>query len=59
MSFGIYPEVPLAEARSRRAKARSSVAAGSDPNQELAKPNTFGEIALTEPIKAIALPIYL
>ena len=45
MSFGTYPEVPLAEARSRRAKARSSVAAGSDPNQEIAKPSTFGEVA--------------
>lgn len=45
MSFGTYPEVPLAEARSKRMAARSSVAAGDDPNQEIAKPDTFGEVA--------------
>lgn len=45
MSFGTYPEVSLAEARSKRLAARSSVAAGDDPNQEIAKPDTFAKVA--------------
>ena len=32
LSFGIYPEVPLALARARRAEARRLVAAGTDPS---------------------------
>ena len=36
MSFGTHPEVPLAEAKSRRMIGRSSVAAGLDPNKRAA-----------------------
>src|SRR6185295_2267370 len=32
LSFGTYPEVPLALARARRAEARQLVAAGTDPS---------------------------
>lgn len=54
LSFGSYPEVPLAEARRRRESARADVQAGIDPGVErkkakllavLASGNTFGAIA--------------
>ena len=34
LSFGAFPEVPLALARQRRADARAKVAAGIDPSRE-------------------------
>lgn len=33
LAFGVYPEVPLAEAREKRSAARKQVAAGVDPSQ--------------------------
>ena len=52
ISFGSYPEVPLALARQRRAEARAKVAAGIDPSRERQEARqaaeqvrTFGEVA--------------
>ncbi len=52
ISFGTYPEVPLALARKRRAEAREQVAAGVDPcqhrrqlRQRAASARTFGQVA--------------
>jgi len=33
LALGVYPEVSLADARDRRAKARSAIAAGNDPGE--------------------------
>jgi integrase len=52
LSLGVYPDVPLALARQRRAEARALVAAGIDPGQhrqqarrQAALVRTFGEVA--------------
>ncbi len=53
LSFGTFPEVSLAQAREKRAEARSLVAEGTDPSQQrreeklaaaVAADNTFGAI---------------
>ena len=54
LSFGTFPEVSLAAARTKRHEARTLIAAGSDPSQQrktekiaasTAAENTFGAIA--------------
>ena len=54
LSFGVYPEVSLSEARMRRDKARALLRDGGDPSQQrkqqkrdarLAANNSFGSIA--------------
>src|SRR4051794_9263154 len=54
LSFGVFPDVPIASARAKRDDARKLLAAGKDPSQQRkadklatqkAAENTFGVIA--------------
>lgn len=53
LSFGTYPEVPLALARTRRAEARQLVAAGTDPSaarQEAKQANRRDALSTVEAV---------
>ena len=54
MSFGGYPEVPLAEARRKRDAARTEVQAGVDPGAERKKAKLLSVLATANTFSAIA-----
>ncbi|KHN92819.1 integrase [Pectobacterium actinidiae] len=55
LSIGVYPDIPLAEARLKREEARKIVASGGDPSEKKQVERQAKKINIDNTFKAIAL----
>lgn len=54
LAFGVYPAVPLSEARDKRAAARKTLGVGKDPAVEKRKERAVAHVAAVNTFRAVA-----
>jgi len=55
LAFGVYPDISLADARSKREEARKLIALGSDPSEQRKEDARVAKIAAANTFESVAL----